>query len=359
MAEAFVEGRPARIDAAVAAAAMLLARARQPVVAGLGADIAGIRAGLRLAERLGGAIDHMAADSVLRNLSVMRDTGLMVVSPGEVRRHADLICFVGDGTLTAWPGMLQHIAPAAQRATLVALGAPDVARACAGEGRAVVQADADDMPGMLAGLRARLAGRKVAGPPEQTAALDQLSVRLRNARYGVMVWSAESLPELAIEMLVGLIRDLNVATRFTGLPLSGPDNSVGAAQACGWLTGYPMCTGFGTGAPVHDPWAYDAVRMVDSGEADAALWISAFRPVAPPWNTEVPLVAVAAPGTMFRRAPQVLIEVAIPGRDHDAVIYSNETGALASVSASAPSAAGLPTVEAVVSAILNRIEAAA
>ena len=80
-----------------------------------------------------------------------------------------------------------------------------------------------------------------------------------------------------IEMLFGLIDDLNAHTRFTGLPLAPGDNAAGVMQACGWMTGFPMRTGFGRGYPEHDPWRFDATRLVESGEADCALWISAYR----------------------------------------------------------------------------------
>ena len=61
------------------------------------------------------------------------------------------------------------------------------------------------------------------------------------------MWSAANLDVLAIEMLCGLVQDLNAQTRFTGLPLAAGDNALGVLQACGWMTGFPMRTGFGRG----------------------------------------------------------------------------------------------------------------
>ncbi|MDR3406930.1 MAG: amidohydrolase family protein, partial [Methylovirgula sp.] len=53
-------------------------------------------------------------------------------------------------------------------------------------------------------------------------------------------------------------------------------NAVGVLQTSGWMTGFPIRTGFGRGYPEHDTWRFDANRLVDAGEADAALWISAY-----------------------------------------------------------------------------------
>ena len=45
------------------------------MIAGLGTDVAGARAAIALAERLGGVVDHMHAAAVLRDLAVMREAG--------------------------------------------------------------------------------------------------------------------------------------------------------------------------------------------------------------------------------------------------------------------------------------------
>ena len=67
---ASIEGAPASLDDAAAAAARLLARSSQPLIAGLGADIEGVRAAIRLAERVGGVIEHMHSAALLRDLEL-------------------------------------------------------------------------------------------------------------------------------------------------------------------------------------------------------------------------------------------------------------------------------------------------
>ena len=59
MDRAWIDGRPVTLKVAVAEAAKLLSTSRFPVIAGLGADVAGTRAAIALAERLGAAVDHM------------------------------------------------------------------------------------------------------------------------------------------------------------------------------------------------------------------------------------------------------------------------------------------------------------
>jgi formylmethanofuran dehydrogenase subunit B len=164
-------------------------------------------------------------------------------------------------------------------------------------------------------------------------ALDTLAAEMQAARFGVVVWTARHLDALTIEMLCGLIDDLNVKTRFAGLPLRPGDNGYGVLQACGWMAGFPPRTGFGRGYPEHDPWRYDAVRLVESGEADCAIWISAYRTAEPPWRRDVPLIALTRADAPFRTTPHVRIAVGQPGVDHDCVEYSAAIDTLVTVAA--------------------------
>jgi formylmethanofuran dehydrogenase subunit B len=143
-------------------------------------------------------------------------------------------------------------------------------------------------------------------------------------------------------MLCGLIKDLNLDTRFVGLPLVPGDNAAGVLQTCGWMTGLPIRTGFARGYPEHDPWTFDADRMVDSGEADCVLWISAYEPTAPRWRKPIPTIALTSVSAEFAQKSSVHIAVGRPGVDHDAVEHFAQMGALTTKSASRKSDA--PTV---------------
>ena len=336
MGEIRIDGSPAELAAATAQAARLLGASRLPVIAGLGCDIAGARAAIALARRLGGVIDHMHSDALLRDLDVAREAGMMVTTANEARLRADTV-------LAAGPELDELMGNLASTPTARELGDKArrrVFRLCPDQaskpGAGVIGRHTRDLPVLLAALRARIAGRPVGRAPVAMRALDGLASDLRAARFGVAVWSAAALDALSLEMLCGLVDDLNAHTRFSGVPVPPGDNAVGIMAACGWLTGFPMRTGFGRGAAEHDPWRYDAARLVDSGEVDCALWISTYGEIAPPWSRDVPLVALTRPGTRFRSPPRVEIEVAHPGIDHDAVEHLAAAGMLVSVRAEKP-----------------------
>jgi formylmethanofuran dehydrogenase subunit B len=322
-------------DDAVAAAAALLGASRSAVIAGMGTDIAGAEAAVALAQRIGAAVDHMAAGPAFGDLATMREAGWTVTTPLQARARADVVVLVGDGIEAAWPGYAEGLALA--RPPPLAPGAS----------RQVLRIDG--APETLGVLRAVLAGRRVSAPPELASAAQALCA----ARFGVAVWSAAGLQPLAIAMLCGIIDDLNATTRFAGLPLPGAGQVAAIVQAMGWRCGFPPRTGFARGRPEHDPWRFDAVRLVASGEADAVLWISALAPMTPPWTRLLPTVALVPPGTAFAAAPDVAIAVGCPGVHHQALLYDSTLGTIVNRAATSPGV-GLPCV----ADVLGRIAAA-
>src|SRR5205807_886268 len=65
----------------------------------------------------------------------------------------------------------------------------------------------DQLPTLLAALRARIAGRPAGKAGVATKAIADLAARLEAARFGVAVWSATGLDPLVIEMLFGHVTD--------------------------------------------------------------------------------------------------------------------------------------------------------
>ena len=86
----FIDARSVSRAEAVRSAAALIEASRLPVFLVRACDVAGARAAIRLAERVGGIIDHVDAEAALRELDVMRSFGKFIVTPNEfapARRH--------------------------------------------------------------------------------------------------------------------------------------------------------------------------------------------------------------------------------------------------------------------------------
>jgi formylmethanofuran dehydrogenase subunit B len=331
-----VDGAPATLDEALARAAALLAGSRLPLFAGLGTDVAGMRAVLALAERTGGIVDHWATRGLMANLRAMQDGGWVTTTLAEVRNRADLVLFVGtDGRTTAPRFVERCLAPAATlfgplARNLVYLG--EGLEAPAGIGAVVVHIPCppERLPEAVAVLRALVAGHKIdAGTPPglDLAALAELAERLRAARYPVIVWAAHELPgrhpDLAVGSLAALTRELNATGRAAGLPLAGPDNVIGCNQVCGWQAGVPLRTSFAAGVPDHDPRRWSSERLLAAGGVDRLVWIASLRDVPPP-AADVPTVALVRPGNVLPQAAEVVIPVGAPGLDHEGAVYRTD-----------------------------------
>ena len=345
MDRAWIDGRATTLKAAIAEAANLLSSSRFPVIAGLGTDIAGARAAIELARRIGAVVDHMHARPLLAHLDAVRESGTLITTPGEAVARADRILLLGPSIATAFPELRELVAAPTgpetgatgrrifwlcpDRAAVAALGdALDLA---------VIGRNRAELPILLAALRARIAQRPIARTSVSVKAIDALAADLAAARFGVVLWSTADLDALTTEMVYGVVADLNMKARFAGLPLHPGDNAQGVLQVCGWMTGFPMRTGFGRSQPEHDPWHFDAARLVATGEADCALWISAYRAAAPDWANDVPTIALAGTEIGLRRPARVAIGVGQPGIDHDGVEYVAVAGTLAAVAAARPS----------------------
>ncbi|MEH3148341.1 MAG: formyltransferase [Methylobacterium frigidaeris] len=326
---AWVKGRPAQPDAAVAAAADLLGRAHTPLVAGLCADAAALRAAYRLARDLGATVDPAAGPGLYADLAALAAAGAMTTTPAEAAGRADLLLVVGHGPwddpvlagLAAGAPSRGRAGGAARAAgsarTVLALGGTP-----GGAVRTVSYPARDGLPAALGLLRGLVAGR-IAGEH----ALADLAARLRAALYAVVAYDPAELGSLATEMLTGLVKDLDTTTRAFALPLGHAGQDRAVAQVAAWTTGQGPRVGFGRGRAEHDPWRFDAARQIASGEVDAALWLAALPAPRPDWTRAVPTVALL--GEAVGDEAEVVIRVAVPGRERGGALWHPGRAAIA------------------------------
>jgi formylmethanofuran dehydrogenase subunit B len=350
-----VAGEPVTLAQAAAAAASLLDAARQPLVTGPGADLAGIRSLLALADRLGAVVDRWQSSAQLANLAVVQRAGALAATFGEVANRADVVLLLGRDPAGDHPRfferLLRNPAPLYRDAPWVTFLGPDAAAPSDPAVSERIALEADRILDALSVLAVRLGGGRV--PADGTlphAALVALAERLQAARYGAIVWDAAGFPvverEPASTLVLQVLREATLKTRCVGLPLGGGDNAQGAAQAMLWQAGWPGRLSFAGGVPAHDPWLYDAERLIAAGEADALLWVAAVAPS----------VALVAGDAVLSVAPAVEIRVGVPGVDHAGTMMRADTIVALPLAASRPSA--LPSVATAAAAILDRLGAA-
>ena len=335
-----IVGKTASLKNAEAAAAVILSKAKQPLIAGLGTDVAGMRALMQIADRIGAVVDHMNSVNFMSNVLALQNKGWLTTTLSEVKNRVDLLVIAGTDVASRYPRFFERYIWnrdslfGGNPREVVYLGRGlDTQAATAPDGHkpAVIACDITRIVEVAGALRCLIAGRclqaaQVAGVP--LSELQQLVKRMQNARYGVLAWAAADFDfkhaELTVQSLCELVKDLNRSTRFSGLPLGGNEGDMTANQVCSWQSGFPVRTGFGSGRPDYDPRHFSAQRMLQKNEADALLWVSSFNEKRAPPETTVPTVVLGRSGMSFNKEPDVYIPVATPGIDHAGHVYRTD-----------------------------------
>ena len=333
-----IHGRPVELAEAVAKAAAILKDANLPLFSGFGSDVNDTRAALSLLDRCRGVFDQMRAEGGMRNLSVLQDSGWMACTLGELKNRVDVLVSFGTDIEAHFPRFFERFVwtqdtlfgQDTQQREVVYIGpAPSGNAAASPDGRApqVIPCAPEALPDVAAALNALARGASlqadsVGGVP--LAELAALIERLRQARYSVFTWAAGQLSfphaELAIQQVCQTVVALNKTSRSSVLPLGGQDGDRTASQVCAWISGYPTRVGYLRGYPEHDPYHYAGARLLESGEADALVWVNSLS-FNPPPATSVPTVVIGRSGMQFDKEPEVFIPVGCPGLDHAGHMY--------------------------------------
>jgi len=328
-----VDGGETTFEAAYARTAEILAAGRFPLVAGLGCDLAGAKAAVALAESVGAVIDHAASDAMFRNILPVQDKGWMATTFAEIKNRADLVILAGTDAVSRFPRFFERLIWNTETLfgpkrppDIVYLGSGfDTRAGHSPDGKAptVIDCDTRRLAELFQGLRAIHRGRAFQASEVADAAVASLSAlvqKIKDAKYGALVWAVADMEgahgDLAVQAMCDLVSDINETSRFACLPLGGTENALGAQQVCTWQAGFPLRTSFAGGVASYDPYRNSWRHLLESGEADAVLWISAFKGGSLPFETKIPTIVLAAPGTACAREPEVFIPVGTPGIDH-------------------------------------------
>ena len=350
MTVAWIGDRGVPVAEAAKHAAGLLVTSLCPVFS-LDTDVHGTRAAIALAQRTGAAYDQLGGAAVARETAQYTDKGGMFIAPGEVRRRADVVVIAGELPAAHYDliAELANTAPDLDGGTgkrqFFLIGADTPAP---GNIKATRLSCDGGLDATLAALRAQCAGRKTAHGVDNFGSFAEA---LAGAKFPAFTFCGQSLGALGLEMVQGLIADINRKHRASALHLPASENGWGSVQASTWTSGFPLRTGLARGYAEFDPWRFDVARMIAEGEADLHLVVSADAGQVPA-HEGLALVALARTDKPVAGAA-VTIAIGTPGIDHDAVVYSSRIGTLAAVEAKASSE--LPSAAAVLRQIAEHL----
>ena len=304
---ALIDGRAVTVEEASDAAAAILAQARAPLVYGLGGtSCEAQRLAVAIAEATGAVIDPAGASGAGLAYAAI---GSSTATFGEIRDRAELVVVWRANS----PRLLERLRP-----------------------RALVELDGDFEA--LWELRSRVKGAPLRDP---TPELDDLARRLADARHVAFVHGA--LDELNALALFELVRDLNRDRHAVTLAVRSEGNARGAEDVLAWQTGFPDAVSFARGYPRANPGEFSAAALLERGEVDAALVVTADLPGL----RDLPLVVVDTHATATMEAARVAFAA-----DETAGTVHRMDGVPIPFQ---PPAAGRPGIEDVLAAIEGRL----
>jgi formylmethanofuran dehydrogenase subunit B len=316
---ASIEGRAASVDEAADAAAAILARARAPLVYGLGqTSCEAQRRAVALAEAAGAIVDPGAGSGAgLAHQALGSSTATF----GEIRDRAELVVAWRADPVVTHPRLLGRLRlDRAARGARTLVVVDERPTATAEEADAFVELDAARDLEALSALRALAASVPLDG--DRVSALEELrelAERLRGAEHVALLYGAGVAgDELGALALFALVRDLARERHAVTLGLRGEGNARGAEDVLAWQTGFPAAVSFARGHPRANPGELSAAALLERGEVDAALVVAsdplAHLPAAAAQRLrKLPTVVVDARATATAQAARVAFATAADG----------------------------------------------
>lgn len=334
------------LEQAIEEAARLLAGARYPLVYGLShASCEAQRVAIAIADWLGGCIDSVS--SVRHGLSGTSFAGVgeVTCTLGEVRHRGDLVIFWGTDPAVSHPrhGERYSLEPPGMfvtggRAdrTCVVVDVRKTETTAAADLFLEIKPNADfEALWVLRALAQKIpldAEQVVAATGVTLSAWQDLVERMQRARFGVIFYGAGISTTrggyLNADAVMGLVRDMNVFTRFVCQPMRGSGNVAGADEALLWATGYPFGVDLSRGYPRFAFSEFTAAEVLSRREVDAALIVGGQLvddlPAAARAHLATIPTVVLDQGTAVYPNAQVVFRTATPGLNAAGTVYRTD-----------------------------------
>ncbi len=337
--QARIQGKPATLDEAIAEAARILRDAKQPLLAGLATDVAGMQALMPIAEKIGAITDHMNSAVRRINGAAVQDTSGVYTTFAEARHRADVVVLCGGDVLQGFPRVFERVFPAtgefldSNPRTFFSLGDEITHRSYAGTVAsnehvhisAALPSTPESFIDIVSALHCELRSAPyVTDAMKHRPAIKLMATALKEAKYPVFVWNAasfvQSQPDLSARALLQLINTLNVKGRAAALMLGGSAGDGTTEAVHLWQSGSPWGSRFVNGVAQHEPMRTNANSLLATREVDAMLWVDGLGAgQMPSASSDIPTIVIGQlRDNMFAT---VSIPVGVSGLDHDAQLF--------------------------------------
>lgn len=325
---------------AIRRSAEILANAKYPILYGWSSTSnEASRAGLELAEWVGGIMDNTTTVCHGPTLLGVHDIGEVSGSLGEIMHRADLVIYWAANPVHSHPHhIMRYTAMSKGRFRLSrkdrTMVVVDVRRTDTAKlADQFIQITPNRDYELMCALRMAVRGDQleqdvIAGVPAER--IEELAELMISCQFGVIFFGLGLTMTQGrhrnVDIALSLVRDLNARTKFLIMPMRGHFNVAGANQVSAWVTGYPYAVDLSQGYPRYNPGDTTAVDVLARGDCDAALVVASdivsnFPVEASRHLTKIPVITIDPHPSPTTLISEVVFPTTIVGIETGGAIY--------------------------------------
>ena len=321
-----INGQKTNITEAINNLSSLLKKSKSTLFTGMGTDIKGTKATLKIADKFKCIIDHFSGDSYVKNIKSVQEVGGFFLTLSELKNRSDTIIIIqssGDELPRLFEKYIfsKETINNLKKRKVVFIGNKLPKFIYKNKKKLHfdhIKLNSISLLNFISSLRNSINSEISEIKDKKIVHLLKL---LKQTNYGSILWSMKELDNNISDLIVTeinlLIQDLNKFTRFAGLSLSGSDHILTVNEVLLWQTGFPIRTSFEKGFPVHDIDQFSTKRLIDKKEIELVIWINSFNEKKIIINKKIKTVLIGIPTHPQKKDVDIFIPVGTPGLDHN------------------------------------------
>ena len=323
---ASINGKKINITKAINNLSSLLKKSKSTLFTGMGTDIKGTKATLKIADKFKCIIDHFSGDSYVKNIKSVQEVGGFFLTLSELKNRSDTIIIIQSSN-DELPRLFERYIFSKntinnlKKRKVVFIGnkLPQfIYKNKKNLHFDYIKLNSIKLLHFISSLRNSINSEISEIKDKEIVNLLKL---FKQTNYGSILWSIKELDNSISDLIVTeinlLIQDLNKFTRFAGLSIAGSEHITTVNEVLLWQTGFPIRTSFEKGFPVHDIDQFSTKRLIDKKEIELAIWINSFNKKKIIVNKKIKTVLIGIPTHPQKKDVDIFIPVGTPGLDHN------------------------------------------
>ena len=321
-----INGKKTNITIAINNLSSLLKKSKSTLFTGMGTDIKGTKATLRIADKFKCIVDHFSVDSYVKNIKSVQEVGGFFLTLSELKNRSDTIIIIQSSN-DELPRLFERYIFSKntinnlKKRKVVFIGNKLPQFIYKNKKKFNfnhIKLNSINLLNFISSLRNSIKSDITEIKDKKILSLLKL---FKQTNYGSILWSIKELDNSISDLIVTeinlLIQDLNKFTRFAGLSLTGSEHILTVNEVLLWQTGFPIRTSFEQVFPVHDINQFSTKRLIDKKEIELVIWINSFNEKKIIINKKIKTVLIGIPSHPQKKDVDIFIPVGTPGLDHN------------------------------------------